>query len=43
MGRHEPLVLYAVKRQNLGDLPIQEAVQAGRIGLWQAILKYDDG
>ena len=43
MESHEPLVLYAVKRQNLGDLPYQEAVQAGRIGLWQAILKYDIG
>jgi RNA polymerase sigma factor (sigma-70 family) len=43
MDSHEPLVLYAVKRQNLGDLPYQEAIQAGRIGLWQAILKYDLG
>ena len=43
MDSHEPLVLYAVKRQNLGDLPYQEAIQAGRIGLWQAILKYDHG
>ena len=43
MKRHEPLVLHAVKRQNLGDLPYEEAVQAGRIGLWQAILKYDEG
>ena len=43
MEKHEPMVLYAVKRQNLGDLPDQEAIQAGRIGLWQAILKYDVG
>jgi len=43
MEKHEPLVLYAVKRQNLGDLPYQEAIQAGRIGLWQAIQKYDAG
>ena len=43
MDCHEPLVLYAVKRQNLGDLAYQEAIQAGRIGLWQAILKYDLG
>ena len=41
MAKHEPLVLYAVNRQNLGDLPIEEADQAGRIGLWQAIQKYD--
>jgi RNA polymerase sigma factor (sigma-70 family) len=43
MARHEPLVIYAVNRQNLGDLPIEEADQAGRIGLWQAIKKYDPG
>ena len=41
MAKHEPLVIYAVNRQNLGDLPIEEADQAGRIGLWQAIQKYD--
>jgi len=39
--RHEPLVVYAASRQNLGDLPFEEAVQAGRMGLWQAILGYD--
>ena len=39
--RHEPLVKYAVQRQNLGDLPWEEADQAGRIGLWKAILRYD--
>jgi len=39
--RHEPLVKYAVPRQSLGDLPWDEADQAGRIGLWQAILRYD--
>jgi len=41
MARHEPLVLYAVKRQKLGDLPMEEAVQAGRMGLWGAIQGYD--
>ena len=41
MVQHEPLVLYAVKRQNLGDIPYEEAIQAGRLGLWQAILKYE--
>jgi len=41
VARHEPLVKYAVKRQNLGDLPFEEAVQAGRLGLWQAILRFD--
>jgi RNA polymerase sporulation-specific sigma factor len=39
--RHEPLVVFAVKRQNLGDLPFEESVQAGRVGLWRAILGYD--
>ena len=39
--RHEPLVKYAVQRQNLGDLAYEEADQAGRIGLWKAILRYD--
>jgi RNA polymerase sigma factor (sigma-70 family) len=41
MHRHEPLVRYAVNRQNLGDFPFEEADQAGRIGLWQAILGFD--
>lgn len=41
MARHEGLVRYAVNRQNLGDLADEEAVQAGRIGLWRAIMGYD--
>jgi len=41
MVRHEPLVRYAVKRQNLGDMAYEEADQAGMIGLWKAILRYD--
>lgn len=41
MERHEPLVVYAVKRQNLGDMPFEEADQAGREGLWNAIMGYD--
>jgi RNA polymerase sigma factor (sigma-70 family) len=41
MARHEGLVCYAVNRQNLGDLPEEEAVQAGRIGLWRAIAGFD--
>jgi len=40
-AKHEPLVIYAVNRQNLGDLPFEEAVQGGRIGLWKAILGFD--
>ena len=43
MDTHEPLVQYAIKRQNLGDIPYEEAVQAGRLGLWQAILNYNPG
>ena len=43
MARHEPLVVYAASRQNLGDLPFEEAVQAGRMGLWKAILGFDPG
>ena len=41
MRRHEPLVRYAVRRQNLGDLPWEEAEQAGRIVLWKAILGFN--
>ena len=48
LRRHEGLVVHAVNRQNLGDLPPEEADQAGRIGLsldtgmvWKAILGYD--
>lgn len=41
LERHEPLVKYAVQRQNLGDLPYEEALQGGRIGLWQAIRGFD--
>jgi RNA polymerase sigma factor (sigma-70 family) len=41
LERHEPLVRYAANRQNLGDLPFEEAVQAGRMGLWKALLGYD--
>jgi RNA polymerase sigma factor (sigma-70 family) len=41
LRRHEGLVVHAVNRQNLGDLPLEEADQAGRIGLWKAILGFD--
>jgi len=41
MARHEPLVVYAVNRQNLGDVSFEEAVQVGREGLWHAIQGYD--
>ncbi len=41
MSRHERLVPFVVRRQTLGKLPFAEAVQAGRTGLWRAILGYD--
>ena len=41
MSRHDGLVQAVVRRQVLGDLPFAEALQAGRIGLWHAILGYD--
>ena len=39
--RHESLVHWVVHRQWLGGLPYAEAVQAGRIGLWRALARYD--
>jgi RNA polymerase sigma factor (sigma-70 family) len=41
MARHEHLVHAVVRRQVLGHLPFSEALHAGRIGLWRAILGYD--
>lgn len=41
MRQHEGLVQAVVRRQVLGDLSFEEALQAGRIGLWHAILGYD--
>ena len=41
MEQHDGLVHTVVRKQILGDLPYDEAVQAGRIGLWRAILGYD--
>jgi len=41
MARHDGLVQAVVRRQVLGDLPFSEALQAGRIGLWRAILGFD--
>lgn len=41
LAEHERLVHWVVRRQWLGDLPYAEAVQAGRIALWQAIRRYD--
>jgi len=41
MATHESLVHAVVRRQTLGHLPFSEALHAGRIGLWRAILGYD--
>jgi RNA polymerase sigma factor (sigma-70 family) len=38
---HENLVHWVVHRQWLGPLSYQDAVQAGRIGLWRALRRYD--
>jgi len=43
MGRHEGLVRLIVQRQWLLSLSYEEALQAGRQGLWRAILGYDPG
>lgn len=41
MAKHEGLVQAVVRRQCLGDLPFDEALQVGRQGLWRAILGYE--
>lgn len=41
LTQHEGLVHYGVERQELYGLTYEEALQAGRIGLWRAILGYD--
>lgn len=41
MKEHDGLVHAVVRKQVLGALPYDEAIQAGRIGLWRAILGYD--
>jgi RNA polymerase sigma factor (sigma-70 family) len=41
MAEHEGLVVWVVRRQWLGGLPLAEAVQAGRIGLWRALAGFD--
>jgi RNA polymerase sigma factor (sigma-70 family) len=41
LAEHEGLVHWVVRRQCLGELTYTEALQAGRIGLWQALRRYD--
>jgi len=43
MQRHEGLVHLVVQHQWLLALPYEDALQAGRRGLWRAILGYDPG
>jgi RNA polymerase primary sigma factor/RNA polymerase sigma factor len=39
--QHDGLVHGFIRRQGGGDIPYEEALQAGRIGLWRAIQGYD--
>jgi RNA polymerase sigma factor (sigma-70 family) len=41
MYRHDGLVHYILRRQSSGPLSYEELLQAGRIGLWRAIMGYD--
>ncbi len=41
MSQHNGLVYAVVRQQALGELSYDEALQAGRSGLWRAILGYD--
>lgn len=41
VAAHEGLVRWVVRHQWRGALPFEDAVQAGRIGLWQALRRYD--
>jgi len=43
MAHHRGLVHAALAQQVLGDLPYGEALHAGHVGLWRAILGYDPG
>jgi RNA polymerase sigma factor (sigma-70 family) len=41
MEKHDGLVHAFIRRQGGGDIPYEEALQAGRMGLWHAIEGYD--
>ena len=41
MQRHAGLVHTVLRRQSSGPLSYEELLQAGRIGLWQAVLRFD--
>jgi RNA polymerase sigma factor (sigma-70 family) len=39
--QHEGLVHVVLRRQRRGDVPYEDLLQEGRIGLWQAVLHFD--
>jgi RNA polymerase sigma factor (sigma-70 family) len=41
LEEHDRLIHAFIRRQGGGDIPYEEALQAGRIGLWHAIEGYD--
>lgn len=41
LAAHEGLVRLVVRRQQRGKLPFADALHAGRLGLWRALLGYD--
>jgi RNA polymerase sigma factor (sigma-70 family) len=41
MAQHERLIHAFIRRQGGGAISYEEALQAGRIGLWRALQKYD--
>jgi RNA polymerase sigma factor (sigma-70 family) len=41
MEQQDGLVHAFIRRQGGGDIPYEEALQAGRVGLWRAIQGYD--
>jgi RNA polymerase sigma factor (sigma-70 family) len=43
LRRHEGLIHAVIRREGSGSLTYEEALHAGRIGLWRAILGYDPG
>lgn len=42
MARHDRLVHAFIRRQGGGEITYEEALQAGRIGLWRALGGYDE-
>ena len=41
MERHKGLIHAFIRRQGGGEISYEEALQAGRMGLWRALLGYD--